>query len=264
MGEWITTKQAMEILGVGSTTIKRWADQGIFPHIRTPGGHRRFSRVAIERLQIVGVDNAVDKNEARRWVQWLRTEDVPFITHRIERLHSDCENWFTVADFLGTVVAEVGEFWADDVFSVVDEHIATARLTQALSALSGTFGVKTNERSGLLAAPSGDDHTLGLALTQLCMRSEGIDALMVGASTPTAELLLCIREWASDLEFVALSASRWSTDAVTLRRTCDEVASACSEKGIKLFVGGEGAWPEVLDYGSRLHAFEGLQSALRK
>ena len=253
----------MEILGVGSTTIKRWADEGILPHIRTPGGHRRFSRVAALRLQTAGMDHA-DNNEARQWVQWLRTEDVPFITHRIERLQSDYDNWFSVADFLGAVVVEIGLFWADDVFSVVDEHIATARLTQALSTVSGGFDVATSERSGLLAVPYGDNHTMGLALTQLCMRSEGIDALMVGANAPTAELLQCILDWASDLEFVALSASRWSTDAVTLQRTCNEIASACSENGIRLIVGGEGSWPEVLDYGLRLHTFKELQSALEK
>lgn len=264
MGDWISTKQTMEILGVGSTTIKRWADQGVLPHIRTPGGHRRFSRVAVERLRTTGAAGAEDGNAARQWVQWLRTEDVPFITREINRLHAEYDNWFKVADFLGNVVVELGNLWADDVYSVVDEHVATARIEQALAAISGTFDVETNECSCLLAAPSGDIHTLGLALSQLCMCSMKIDALMIGASVPTDELLGCIRDWEGGLEFVALSASQWSTDAVTLQRTCNAVASECRAKGIRFFVGGEGSWPETIDYGVRLRSFEELEHALKQ
>jgi excisionase family DNA binding protein len=48
--DWISTKEAMKLLGVGSTTIKRWADDGRLPSGRTAGGHRRFSRKDVMRL----------------------------------------------------------------------------------------------------------------------------------------------------------------------------------------------------------------------
>jgi len=40
----ITTRAAAGLLGVGTTSIKRWADDGTLPCVRTAGGHRRFLR----------------------------------------------------------------------------------------------------------------------------------------------------------------------------------------------------------------------------
>lgn len=39
---WLTLGQAAEFLGVHPATLRRWADDGEVPCIRTPGGHRRF------------------------------------------------------------------------------------------------------------------------------------------------------------------------------------------------------------------------------
>lgn len=40
---WLTLKQASKQLNVHPTTLRRWADEGKLPFMRTPGGHRRFA-----------------------------------------------------------------------------------------------------------------------------------------------------------------------------------------------------------------------------
>ncbi|WP_343805593.1 response regulator [Marinobacterium maritimum] len=45
-----TSRKAAELLGVTSRTVQLWADSGILQSWKTPGGHRRFSISAIERL----------------------------------------------------------------------------------------------------------------------------------------------------------------------------------------------------------------------
>jgi excisionase family DNA binding protein len=45
-----TSRKAAELLGVTPRTIQLWADAGILHGWKTPGGHRRFSLGAIERL----------------------------------------------------------------------------------------------------------------------------------------------------------------------------------------------------------------------
>ncbi len=45
--QWLTLSQAAEQLGVHSTTLRRWADNGDIPFMLTPGGHRRFSSADI-------------------------------------------------------------------------------------------------------------------------------------------------------------------------------------------------------------------------
>jgi excisionase family DNA binding protein len=45
--ELIDLAEAAELLGVHSSTLRRWADTGRIPHVRTITGRRRFKREAI-------------------------------------------------------------------------------------------------------------------------------------------------------------------------------------------------------------------------
>ncbi|MBI5305161.1 MAG: helix-turn-helix domain-containing protein [Chloroflexi bacterium] len=40
--DWLSIQQASQYLGVHIGTVREWADAGILPSYRTPGGHRRF------------------------------------------------------------------------------------------------------------------------------------------------------------------------------------------------------------------------------
>jgi excisionase family DNA binding protein len=42
--EWVSLRQAAELLGVHPATVRNWADKGELPSRRTPGGHRRFRK----------------------------------------------------------------------------------------------------------------------------------------------------------------------------------------------------------------------------
>ncbi|MFB9833806.1 helix-turn-helix domain-containing protein [Actinoallomurus acaciae] len=43
-------REVAELFGVRTTTIARWAREGKLTALRTPGGHRRYSRADIRRL----------------------------------------------------------------------------------------------------------------------------------------------------------------------------------------------------------------------
>lgn len=47
---YLSLSAASRLLGVHSTTLRRWADAGSIPVYVTPGGHRRFARADIEAL----------------------------------------------------------------------------------------------------------------------------------------------------------------------------------------------------------------------
>lgn len=49
--DWISLGPAARLLGVDPATLRRWATSGRVDAFTTPGGHRRFSRLAIERLR---------------------------------------------------------------------------------------------------------------------------------------------------------------------------------------------------------------------
>ena len=48
--EWLSLADASRLLGVSTATLRRWSDAGRVRAFTTPGGHRRFSRSALERL----------------------------------------------------------------------------------------------------------------------------------------------------------------------------------------------------------------------
>jgi excisionase family DNA binding protein len=48
--DWVGLSEASSVLGVSPATIRRWSDAGRLRVFTTPGGHRRFSRKALERL----------------------------------------------------------------------------------------------------------------------------------------------------------------------------------------------------------------------
>jgi excisionase family DNA binding protein len=49
-GGWLTLGEASRFLGVDESTLRGWADAGRVSAFRTPGGHRRFSRAALEQF----------------------------------------------------------------------------------------------------------------------------------------------------------------------------------------------------------------------
>jgi excisionase family DNA binding protein len=46
----LSTREAAEKLGVALRTVQLWVESGVLPAWKTAGGHRRISRVAVERL----------------------------------------------------------------------------------------------------------------------------------------------------------------------------------------------------------------------
>jgi excisionase family DNA binding protein len=59
-------REVAEIFGVRTTTIARWAREGRLTPLRTPGGHRRYSRDAVVRL--LAQDATLDEAE-RQWAE---------------------------------------------------------------------------------------------------------------------------------------------------------------------------------------------------
>ena len=42
--EWLSLREACDLLQVSQATLRQWADAGHVGMYRTPGGHRRFAR----------------------------------------------------------------------------------------------------------------------------------------------------------------------------------------------------------------------------
>lgn len=260
----LTTRDAAKLLGVGSSSVKRWADQGVLRCVRTAGGHRRIPRSAIAEFLSSGnltVDLASDRVAA--WVERLCAADGGDDVYRALRSEFDEHGvWWPVLDGLGTVLVEVGRRWAVGDISVLDEHIATARLERALVRCADQVVLRPTAPRALLATAPEDDHTLGLSLAELCLREAGYGTTFAGRRAPAADLAALIGD--GGFAVVVLSASGYSVDDELLLRFARRIADACAQGGAKLLLGGTGHWPAALDDAARLHSFEQLWAQYAK
>ena len=274
--QYLSTAHAARLLGVGPTSVKRWADLGLLRCVRTAGNHRRFTRDEVERFaRAVQAGQVVLDATARpepgpppppatpeiiAWTDRLLALG-PFALHGallVER--QALGSWWQVADVIGAALAELGGRWECGKVSVIDEHLASERLARGVARCAESLPSSANAPLALLAAAAGDEHTLGLALSELVFRESGYEVGWVGRYTPGEHLAAHVRSTTAAI--VALSASRVSHDPHLLRAAALPVANACQQVGARLILGGGGRWPDDLPASVRVHSFAELHAAL--
>lgn len=251
----LTSAEVAALLRVSPATVKRWADAGLLPHLRTSGGHRRFSRVAIENVVARGsldvpalVADWVDRLVARG--EGLSV-DAELLADRSRR-----EGWFAVAESFGPVLDELGRRWEGGTLGILDEHVASARLERALSRVAATLPLRAGAPRAILATPEGEAHTLGLSLAELCMREWGWSTVWSGRDTPVADLERAAT--GSSAAALVLSASV-RADAHNLAEVAVRLASASRSSRVRLVLGGRGAWPDPPPSGAVVRTFAALR-----
>lgn len=256
----LTTTEAAGLAEVAPSTLKRWADHGLLPVERTAGGHRRFERWAVDRLVREQRQRAAnDESAASEWIRCLVEGQRPAVDGRLLEARGRLGSWAAVCDELGEALRALGQRWEAGQLSIAEEHVASDCLIRALARFAEATPSRLGPRA-LLACVGDDDHTLGLAMAELCLRELGWGSIWLGRRTPCREVVRLVHSGGVGL--VALSASVASSDATALRRIADEVGSACRAQGVGLILGGSGRWPTLPSYGTRLSGFSSLSTHL--
>lgn len=249
----LTTRQAAAMAEVAPSTIKRWADDGVLPVTRTPGGHRRFARHDLEKWLRELNTGATEGGPVGEWIATLRAGERHEIEARLLEARARYGSWAVVADTLGQVLVAVGRSWRAGDLTIGEEHLASEALARSLARIGDAMPTATRGRPVVLACVGDDEHTLGLALAELCVREVGLPVVWLGRRTPFAEVIRAVRERHPIV--VGLSASSASDDADALGRVADEVGAACRAHGARLVLGGTGAWPSARTFGERPASF---------
>ena len=257
MGPFLTSNELARVLGVSVATVRRWADAGLLPAERTAGGHRRFSLELATRLarQKGGPDASLDA-----WIGLLAGPgtgldvDAALLAER-----SRCGSWLEAARSLGGVLVELGQRWHAGQLSVIEEHVASARLTRALARVADGFPVRSGAPRALLATVEEEAHTLGLSLVELLMRERGWQVLWVGRDLSSE--LLARRIETGDVDVLAVSASPVRTPA-ELEAAAAVLGRSCAAARTDLVVGGSGPWPEPFPGGRLVRDFGALQALM--
>ena len=259
--ELLTTAETARRLGVGPSTVKRWADDGLLACVRTAGGHRRFVSQEVERFKQKGCGDVCDA-EVEHWLDLLLAEDTdPFqVNAALLQARGIRASWWEVCSDLGPVIEEIGKRWARGELAIAEEHVATERLARGLAFVTQSVGLAPRSPACVLATAEGDDHTLGLSMVEVCAREAGWSTVWLGRRTPITEILDTVERRRARL--VALSASASSNNIEELAQQERVMGNFLAPLNVPLFLGGNGSWPEVPHYGERVKTFQHLSNRL--
>lgn len=83
---YVTTREAKKVLGVNEDTLRKWCDNGLFPSIKTPSGHRLYnikqylsnqttseeSHQEKDRICYCRVSSQSQKDDLQRQIQYMQ------------------------------------------------------------------------------------------------------------------------------------------------------------------------------------------------
>lgn len=163
---------------------------------------RREGRVAGESF----VSSPVDAGGlVGRTLDALKTNDLRRFRDLIEgaRLSSRAEVF--IEHLAAPLTTAVGDAWQSGDLPVFAEHYFARFLREQLGRYCPPDRAEPDEPMVLLANPSGEYHTLGLAMLDAAMQAQGIETVMLDGDLPVGELVSAAVVYR--VRVVALSAS---------------------------------------------------------
>src|SRR5687767_4510489 len=155
-GKNLTSRQTARILGVSEASVKRWADGGLLPAIKTGGGHRRFRPEDVAVFKRSGFSKndtvageiqkpeAAGLNDGARAVKNLLPVDEIYesltegseeeVSALLINLYLHGQSVGQIADeVLCPALRRIGDDWHSGKLTVAQEHIASRAVLEALS-----------------------------------------------------------------------------------------------------------------------------------
>jgi excisionase family DNA binding protein len=256
----LTSREAADLLGVNQSSVKRWADQGKLRCLRTPGGHRRFSLVDVEsfrREQECDGSTEWAEELTHALVRGQQAQAESLLLRRQFELHA----WEHVGDEVGKVLGLIGERWTMGELSISEEHIASECLSRCISRILHLFPRRPDAELCALALIPGEQHTLGLSLTELVLAEHGWNSMWLGRNTPVETLIDVVKY--PTVKMLGLSASSFSSDPTGLSEVIQILGPVCMAYSTTLLLGGQGKWPEDVFDSVRVRSFSEFGSFLR-
>lgn len=258
----LTSKEAARLLGVSEASVKRWADGGLLPTVKTAGGHRRFrpedvavfrrknlheaGRPAVrEPLKTRRASSAFLRGAAKRretaglLYESLVEGHAEEAASILVSLHLEGAGVALLADeILCPAMRRVGDIWHQGELSVAQEHVATRAALEALQALRASLHAReAHGRRAVCCATEDDFHELPVQVAALTLEAQGWEVVNLGTSTPFYALAEAIERFAPRLVCVASTVLEGLDRAA---REYGEARKAAARFGAGVALGGAG------------------------
>jgi len=256
-GKNLTSRQAARLLGVSEASVKRWADGGLLPALKTAGGHRRFrpedlaafrhggrTKDAAERARPEAPSAQLDERLSEELFELIAGGHEEEAASALVGLHLQGHTVARLADsLLCPALRRVGDLWHAGRMSVAQEHLATRTTNTALGALRAAARVRTEsaERVAVCCAVEEDYHELPVHLAALTLEARGWEVVNLGMSTPFYALAEAVTRFVPRLVCVASTVFRQADRAA---REYGEFCAASRRAGASVVLGGAGFYGE--------------------
>ncbi len=203
----LTVQEAANLLNVSVSTFKRMCDVNDIPVSRTPGGHRRIDRSALDKVIIESIRPQISTeftsipSNHQQVVDCMmmhlihdRVDDAMDLLRNLALQYNALSGIPCIRLIEDTVVAalwKIGNFWSDAKIPIYRERIASDAAMQLLDRInskhSGFLGASRSSisTSNVIAVGGtfeGSSDTIGSKLIECCLRLIGVSALDLGSN----------------------------------------------------------------------------------
>ncbi|MEL3971523.1 cobalamin-dependent protein [Rossellomorea oryzaecorticis] len=127
----------------------------------------------------------------------------------------------------------IGDLWEKNQITVADEHLATASLKYFLASMFTPYEVSERHPKGLLFCIEGEQHSLGLELTNEIFKEQHWNTRYLGANVPVKDAVTFVQAWKPQ----AVAISIGMTTSISLLKKCLEEIEKV-QPDIKILIGG--------------------------
>jgi excisionase family DNA binding protein len=232
----MTIQEVADSLGVHYMTAYRYVRQGRLPATRL-GAEWRVRPSDVDALRTTARRGTARTGADREALERrMLAGDSPGAWWLLQsHLGGGLDPSGVLTQMVVPALRSIGERWASGELSVAEEHRATSVAQRIIGHLGLQFGRRGKNRGTVaLAAPSGDLHTLPVAIVADLLRWRGFDVVELGGNAPADAIGDAVTQEPRLLAVGIVSTVSGHDDEVAL--SASSVRAAVP--GIPIFIGG--------------------------
>lgn len=258
----LNSKQAAKVLGVNVSSIKRWTDEGKLPCIKTAGGHRKFTmqhlarfleenKKQTSRVHVFPIESEQDLDISFRilngdldYLNDLLLDDALNCRHeQIQKILSGLYlSRFPLNaiydQLIAPVLHRIGQLWSEREISIVEEHLASQTLRDAIIRLQGIVRIPEQKTgSALCLNLSTELHDIALKMVEHILEARGFQVYFSGQLSPVVDLPGIFEKYKPNRLYVS---STVVSDLDESQNEFNRLIALCKKHDTLLFIGGQG------------------------
>lgn len=133
------------------------------------------------------------------------------------------------------LIREVGERWHRGSFSIAQEHMTSALLSNLLASLTRIYTPGRTPAKVMLATPSGEHHSVALLAAAMLTAAGGLGVVYLGADLPAQEIVVAAKKTGCDAILLGLTV----VNERDVQKDLAEIANRVGP-GVQLWLAGSG------------------------